>query len=136
MAGGCRGWSRRMALSTLLSTAFMVSSIGAAIATLSTPARAAAPLVTTISHGRFAEIPIRRPAGEVRRFVLWFVDGVNRAQREGRIAALTADGAMVAVVDVRRLERALAKDGNDCIFGAGDVENFARYVQAYYRLPT
>ena len=108
----------------------------ASMATLLTPARAAAPLVATIWHGRFAQIPIRRPAGEVRRFVVWFVDGVTLAQREVRLAALTADGAMVAVVDVRRLQRALAKDGNPCIFGAGDVENFARYVQAYYRLPT
>lgn len=136
MRGWRTGLPRRMTPSTLLLAVIMASSLVATMAALTMPARAAAPLAATISHGRFAEVPIRRPAGEVRRFVVWFVDGVNRAQREVRIAALTADGAMVALVDVRRLERALAKDGNDCIFGAGDVENFARYVQAYYRLPT
>ncbi|MEP6634353.1 MAG: AcvB/VirJ family lysyl-phosphatidylglycerol hydrolase, partial [Luteimonas sp.] len=99
-------------------------------------ALAAPPATETISHGRFVDVPIRRPKGAVQRFVLWFEDGATSPQRERRSAALATDGAMVATVDVRRLERALAKEPGACVFGAGDVENFARYVQAYDRLPT
>lgn len=90
----------------------------------------------TVSHGRFVDVPIRMPAGDVRRFVFWFVDGLSVAAREQRLQALTADGAMVAVVAVAPLEQALRKDGGSCVFSAGDVENFSRYVQAYVHLST
>ena len=130
---------RPTVLSILLSIAAASTSVQASVRA-ATPPVAKTPAVAahaaTISHGRFAQVPIRMPAGEVRRFVLWFADGVAPNERERRITALAADGAMVALVDVRRLERALAKDGGPCLFTAGDVENFARYVQAFYRLPT
>lgn len=101
------------------------------------PAANAAPaLARSVSHGRFQNIPVRLPAGETRRFVLWFADGLDAAQRKVRIDALVADGAMVATVDVAALERGLRRDGGACAFSSGDVENFSRFVQAYYRLPT
>lgn len=101
------------------------------------PAAAASPrLISEITHGRFVRTPVRLPQGEVKRFVLWFADGVDAAQRKARVDALVADGAMVATVDVAALETLLRKDGGACNFSSGDVENFSRYVQAYYRLPT
>lgn len=93
-------------------------------------------LSSEITHGRFVRTPVRLPAGEVKRFVLWFADGLDLARRKARIEALVADGAMVATVDVAALEALLRKDGGACNFSSGDVENFSRYVQAYYRLPT
>ena len=93
-------------------------------------------LAEEITHGRFVRTPVRLPAGEVKRFVMWFVDGLDAMQRKTRVEALIADGAMVATVDVAALETLLRKDGGACNFSAGDVENFSRYVQAYYRLPT
>lgn len=100
------------------------------------PAAAAPGLSSEISHGRFVRTPVRLPQGEVKRFVLWFADGLDAARRKARVDALVADGAMVASVDVAALETALRKDGGECSFSSGDVENFSRYVQAYYRLPT
>ncbi|MEH6415819.1 virulence factor family protein [Pseudomonas sp. CGJS7] len=94
------------------------------------------PVAGEISHGRFQHTPVRLPQGEVQRFVLWFADGPDDARRKARVEALVADGAMVAVVPVRALEDLLNKDGGRCNFSSGDVENFSRFVQAYYRLPT
>lgn len=98
--------------------------------------QAAPPAAGEITHGRFVHTPVRLPQGEVKRFVMWFADGVDAAARKARVEALAADGAMVATVDMAALEAALRKDGGQCNFSSGDVENFSRYVQAYYRLPT
>ena len=49
---------------------------------------------------------------------------------------LTAQGAMVAGIDTPQLFEQLIEDGGDCVFPDGDLENLARFVQAYYRLPT
>ncbi|SDY21651.1 virulence factor family protein [Lysobacter enzymogenes] len=100
------------------------------------PAAPAAATAGEITHGRFVRTPVRMPQGEVKRFVLWFADGVDAAARKARADALAADGAMVATVDLAALEAVLRKDGGQCNFSSGDVENFSRYVQAYYRLPT
>ncbi len=94
-------------------------------------ARPAEPL----SHGRFENTPVYRPDGAVKRFVLWFADGPDSAQRRQRVQALVGDGAMVAVVDMRHLLGVLGKDPGKCTFSSGDVENYARYVQAYYKVP-
>ncbi|MGH8082041.1 MAG: virulence factor family protein [Lysobacter sp.] len=99
-------------------------------------AASSAPLTGEITHGRFVRTPVRLPQGDVKRFVLWFADGFDAAQRKLRVDALVADGAMVATVEVAALEALLRKDGGACNFSSGDVENFSRYVQAYYRLPT
>ncbi|WP_363798858.1 AcvB/VirJ family lysyl-phosphatidylglycerol hydrolase [Lysobacter firmicutimachus] len=99
-------------------------------------AAVAAPAAATVSHGRFQRATVRLPAGEVRRVVLWFAgDGDARARR-ARLEALAGDGALVAQIDLRALQAALRRDGGDCAFSAGDVENFSRFLQAYYRLPT
>jgi type IV secretory pathway VirJ component len=124
-----------MSARLLVSLWLIAAPHGAAVA--AQPAVTAAPaLARSVSHGRFQYIPVRLPAGETRRFVLWFADGLDTAQRKARIEALVADGAMVATVDVAALERGLRQDGGACAFSSGDVENFSRFVQAYYRLPT
>lgn len=95
--------------------------------------------VETLAHGRFAQVRLypapaedAAPAG----FALVFsgADGWNadadRAARE-----LSAAGALVAGVDMDALARASIADGEDCLYAAGDLENLARYVQAYRELP-
>ncbi|MGO1070105.1 virulence factor family protein [Lysobacter sp. CA199] len=126
-----------------LRSALAVCAGALSIALSIAPARAAAPtslpIAGEITHGRFQRTPVRLPQGEVKRFVLWFADGADGAddaRRKARVDALVADGAMVAVVAVRALEERLNKDGGSCNFSSGDVENFSRFVQAYYRLPT
>lgn len=97
---------------------------------------ATAAATSRITHGRFVDLPVHMPKGPVKHFVLWFRDRDVAATRGAELAVILGTGAMVAEVAARDLERALRKDGGRCIFGAGDVENFSRYIQAYYRLPT
>lgn len=89
-----------------------------------------------VSHGRFERVPVLLPATPVQRVVLWFGGGGDPAAHQARLQALRADGAMVVDIDTRHLYGVLAKEGGRCGFSDGDVENFSRYVQAYYHVPT
>ncbi len=97
--------------------------------------------VQRVDHGRFQQVPVYLPKGEVQRAVIWFADPKLDAQKRQReVQALVDDGALVALVDMDGLHAQLAKEGGECGFGAGDVENFSRYLQAFehlstYRLP-
>ncbi|QWP76899.1 virulence factor family protein [Lysobacter sp. K5869] len=123
---------------TVLAAALCALCFVPAMAASSAPATAApaTPSAGEITHGRFVRTPVRLPQGEVKRFVMWFADGLDAAARKTRVDALAADGAMVVTVEMAALEAVLRKDGGKCNFSSGDVENFSRYVQAYYRLPT
>ena len=103
-----------------------------AMAVHSVPALAA----EQVSHGRFENVPVQMPKGSPQRVVLWFAGSDKPAQRQARLQALRDDGAMVVDIDTAHLQRVLAKEKGSCGFSAGDVENFSRYVQAYYRVPT
>ncbi len=89
-----------------------------------------------VSHGRFENVPVQLPEGSPQRVVLWFSGNEKPAQRQARLQALRDDGAMVVDIDTAHLQHVLTKDKGRCGFSAGDVENFSRYVQAYYRVPT
>lgn len=133
-----RGWrgTSVAAAALLLALAGSVGGISAACAQPPSTAAATPSLASEITHGRFHRVPIRLPRGDVRRFVLWFAGEADATRRRQRLDALVADGAMVAVVDAGELERSLVADGGRCNFSSGDVENFSRYAQAYYRLST
>ncbi|MEG0185349.1 MAG: AcvB/VirJ family lysyl-phosphatidylglycerol hydrolase [Stenotrophomonas sp.] len=99
---------------------------------LAAPASAA----EQVSHGRFEQVPVHVPAGAPQRVVIWFHDGAGADAGRTPIEALRADGALVASVDVAHLRGVLKREGNSsCAFGAGDVENFSRWVQAFLHLP-
>lgn len=88
-----------------------------------------------VSHGRFQQVPVYEPDGQPQRVVVWFDGGRDAALTTHRIEALRAQGALVARVDVARLHQVVAADGGSCAFGAGDVENFSRFFQAYLHVP-
>lgn len=105
----------------------------ASMAWAATPPAAAPQQLT---HGRFQQVPVYLPPGKTQRVVVWFDGGRERARTRQRIDALRAQGALVAQVDVARLRQALAREGaGSCAFGAGDVENFSRWFQAYLHVP-
>jgi len=90
-----------------------------------------------LSHGRFADVTIYRPAGPVKSVVLflsgdggWNKGVVDMAQ------ALSNEGAMVAGIDVPQLLANLDKDGEACVSPDGDLENLSHYIQSYAGLPT
>ncbi|MDZ5841606.1 AcvB/VirJ family lysyl-phosphatidylglycerol hydrolase [Stenotrophomonas maltophilia] len=109
--------------------------MGLVMALAALPAVAAAS-VQQVSHGRFEQVPVHLPAGVPQRVVIWFHEGPYGAASLAPIEALRADGALVAAVDVAHLRGVLEREGDStCSFGAGDVENFSRWVQAFLHLP-
>jgi len=90
-----------------------------------------------LAHGRFTQVAVYRPAGEVKQFVLFLSgkQGVTASITEAALA-IANTGAMVAVINTPELLASLEADAATCTSPDGDLENLARYVQAYYRLPT
>ena len=92
----------------------------------------------TISHGRFQNIAIYRPSAgvEVQRVVLFLSGDQGWNPKVSRSAQLLASqGALVAGIDSRALFANLEKDGAQCVYPDGDLENLSHFLQAYYRLP-
>jgi type IV secretory pathway VirJ component len=105
--GGGRGalhWVGRVAVSAAATWAVMMTPV-AALAQTPTPA----PEIMT--HGRFENVPIFRPAGEPNATVLFFSDNDGWTPRAERMARALADtGALVAGIDTARLMANYTKD--------------------------
>jgi type IV secretory pathway VirJ component len=91
----------------------------------------------TLSHGRFENLAIYRPSGEVQRVVL-FLSGEQgwNAQLSHSAQLLASQGALVAGIDSRALLANLERDDAECVYPDGDLENLSHFLQAYYRLPS
>ena len=91
----------------------------------------------TLSHGRFENLAIYRPGGEVQRVVLFLSGEQGWNEQLSRSAQLLASqGALVAGIDSRALVANLERDGAECVYPDGDLENLSHFLQAYYRLPS
>ncbi|WP_287497360.1 AcvB/VirJ family lysyl-phosphatidylglycerol hydrolase [Pandoraea sp. CB10b_02] len=89
-----------------------------------------------MTHGRFENIPIFRPEGEPNATVLFFSDDTGWTPRAERMARALADtGALVAGIDTARLMANYTKDDVGCVYAAGDLDNFGRWVEAAVKLP-
>jgi type IV secretory pathway VirJ component len=132
--------------SAVASLVLAVSILGAAMTVATVATAAATPTSRTdsapagaehLNHGRFQEVAIYRPAGEPKSFVLLLSgdDGWN-ADSAAIAEQLVRHGAMVAGIDVPKLNADFEADGADCVFADGDLENLSHFVQAYYHLPT
>lgn len=99
---------------------------------LSLPAQA-----ESLSHGRFKNVQIFRPAGPVKQVAL-FLSGDGGWGRDMASLATEAanQGSLVIGIDTRQFYGELEDDGGSCVFPDGDLENLSHYVQAYYKLPT
>ncbi len=89
-----------------------------------------------LSHGRFKNLQIYRPAGTPASFVL-FVSGddgwTSTADRAAR--QLAQQGAMIAGIDWPEFRATLEADHDQCEFPDGDLENLSHFVQAYFHSP-
>ncbi len=90
-----------------------------------------------LSHGRFKDVALYRPQGEVKHVVL-FLSGDNGWQDtvSGMARKLADRGALVAGIDTAQLFEALDADDASCVYADGDLENLSHYLQGYARLPT
>ena len=90
-----------------------------------------------LSHGRFRDVSIYRPAGEVKQFVLFLSGDSGWTPEVSDIAGkLVERGAMVAGISTPQFFAALEADGAGCVYPDGDLENLSHYLQGYARLPT
>jgi type IV secretory pathway VirJ component len=86
-----------------------------------------------ISHGRFDQVRLYRPAGAPRQVVLFLSGAKGWNAAAAKFALMLAQhGAMVAGIDLPRLETRLAQGETP----VGDLENLAHYLEGYARLPT
>jgi type IV secretory pathway VirJ component len=91
----------------------------------------------TLSHGRFHDVHVYKPKSEVRHFALFLSGDGGWSDGLADIAkSLAAQGTLVAGVDTSDLFEELEKDGGNCVFPVGDLENLSHFVQAYYKVPT
>lgn len=87
-----------------------------------------------LAHGRFERVELSVPDA-ARSTVLLLSGAGDRAQAEALSTRLTKEGALIAGVDADAFERLLDQTSG-CVFPAGDLDNLARFVQAYARLPS
>ena len=101
------------------------------------PAAAAPKDPNRFDHGRFQQVAILKPEGTPTSFVLFFSgDGGWNAGVVDMAKALVAKGAFVAGINTPQYLSELEKEGGQCSFPDGDLENLSHTVQAYYHLPT
>ncbi|CAJ0687130.1 AcvB/VirJ family lysyl-phosphatidylglycerol hydrolase [Ralstonia mannitolilytica] len=98
---------------------------------------AAAPgAVEFVTHGRFRDVPVYKPRGEIRSVVLMLSGDLGWTTTASRMAQALADqGALVAGLSTPALFSSLEADFGDCAFPDGDLENFSRFLQAYEKVP-
>jgi type IV secretory pathway VirJ component len=90
-----------------------------------------------VSHGRFTDVALYKPAGEPKAFVLFLSgDGGWNQGVDGMARSLVSEGAIVAGIDVPRFLASFAHDGASCVYPDGDLENLSHYLQGYLQLPT
>jgi type IV secretory pathway VirJ component len=90
-----------------------------------------------LSHGRFGDVALYRPAGEPSSVVLFLSgDGGWNRGVDDMARALAGEGALVAGVDVPRFLASFANDSASCVNPDGDLENLSHYLQGYAQLPT
>lgn len=91
----------------------------------------------TLSHGRFKDVQLFRPKGEIKTVALLFSgEGGWGPQGAGPAAqVLLETGAVVAAIDTPALLERFNRDGASCVMPEGDVENLSRFLQGYARLP-
>ena len=90
-----------------------------------------------LSHGRFKDLLVYKPAGAPTSFVLFLSgdEGWNPSA-DTMAQQLVQQGAMVAAIDWVRFKANLEADGDECLFPDGDLENLSHFVQAYFHVPT
>jgi type IV secretory pathway VirJ component len=92
---------------------------------------------THLSHGRFRDFLVYRPAGPAMSFVLLLSGDEGWTPTADAMArTLVQRGAIVTGIDWAKFKANLEADAEQCIFPDGDLENLSHFVQAYFHTPT
>lgn len=114
----------------------MVLALSVALAPMGARAQASrAP--QTLSHGLFSDVKVFRTSGTPRQFVLLLSGNDSLSATEQKLAERMVNaGAMVAAVPLAPFYRRLEAQDGKCTYAGGALENLARHVQAFDKLPT
>jgi type IV secretory pathway VirJ component len=86
-----------------------------------------------LSHGRFKDFVVYAPATAPTSFVLFLSGQAGwNAAAESMAQRLAQQGALVAGLDLPKLQANLDADPAQCVFPDGDLENLSHFVQAYF----
>jgi type IV secretory pathway VirJ component len=89
----------------------------------------------TVEHGRFPNLQLIIP--DSPRAVTLLLAGPAEFERaEALIRQLAKEAAIVTRVDAEAFRRVLDASSGGCVFPSGDLDNLARFVQAYLKLPS
>lgn len=89
-----------------------------------------------MDHGRFKGVHLYLPAETPKGLVLLLSgDGHWHEGPAAMAQTLVKQGAVVAGIDTPQFLAALEADGGECVYPDGDLENLARTVEAYAKIP-
>jgi type IV secretory pathway VirJ component len=114
-------WRRRLGFATVLCV-------------LGLAACSREPRRETVEHGRFPKLELIIPDSP-RAVTLLLAGPAEFARAEALIRQLAKEAAIVTRVDAEAFKGVLDASGGGCVFPSGDLDNLARFVQAYLRLP-
>jgi type IV secretory pathway VirJ component len=85
-------------------------------------------------HGRFEDVAVTHPAGELRGVVLLLSGGRADPRQTAVARALATHGSLVVAVDVPAFFARLEASPSDCEFADGDLENLSHFAQGFAEL--
>ncbi len=90
-----------------------------------------------VSQGRFENLALVRPDGDVRQVVLLLSGDAGWDAGMERLAkTFAAEGALVIGVATPQALASFSNEGGECVYPSGDLENLSHWVQGYAHLPT
>jgi type IV secretory pathway VirJ component len=87
----------------------------------------------TLTHGRFERVALSVPS-DARSLVLMLA-GPDDTRADALSAELRRQRAIVARIDATAFRSVLDEASSGCVFPSGDLDNLARYIQAYLQQP-
>ncbi len=104
-----------------------------AVLCLATHAEAA----ESLSSGRFQNMQVYRPAGEVRSVIYLLAEnGVQAATLQRLAESLSRQAALVVRIDMSRVLAGLQDSAGGCVDFGADFEGLSHFIEAHYQLPT
>lgn len=89
----------------------------------------------TLTWGRFGLVHVYRPQGEPKSVVLFLSgDGGWELGVLSMADTLRKEGALVAGIDLKRYLKAIEDAKDDCVYPAGEFEDFSHMLQSKYKL--
>ncbi len=93
------------------------------------------PRLETLEHGRFPNLQLAVPESP-RALALLLAGPEERERAEALSSQLSREAAIVTRIDAAAFVGVLEATPSGCVFPSGDLDNLARFVQAYLRLPS